>query len=151
MPLLFRQRRWIRVLELAVLLSGAAFAQSAETQPVFEVADVHVSPHGTNQYMRGGVMRGGRYELRTASMLDLVGTAYGVDADKVIGGPPWLDTDRFDVIAKAPPNTSPEAMILMLRALLKDRFKLAVHDDRRPMPVYALTVGKHPQLRLELQ
>ena len=150
MLFLFRQRTWIRVFAcicLAALLSGLALSQSAETVPVFEIADVHVSPHGTNQYMRGGVMRGGRYELRTASMLDLIGSAYGVDADKVIGGPSWLDTDRFDVIAKAPPNTSPEAMILMLRALLKDRFKLVVHEDRRPMPVYALTVGKRPQLK----
>jgi len=37
--------------------------------------------------MRGGLMRGGRYELRTATMVELITAAYGVDADNVLGGP----------------------------------------------------------------
>jgi uncharacterized protein (TIGR03435 family) len=80
-------------------------------------------------------------------MLDLIRTAYGVDADKVLGGPNWLDGDRFDVVAKAPAGSTPDAMKLMLQTLLADRFKLVVHNDTRPMPAYALTVGKKPQLK----
>ena len=60
--------------------------------------------------MRGGVIRGGRYELRNATMVDLISTAYGIDAEKVLGGPNWLESDRFDVIAKTPPKTSPETI-----------------------------------------
>src|SRR5580658_2260996 len=84
------------------LLSALVFGQTAGAPPKFDIADVHVSPKATNPFMRGGVFRAGRYEIRTASMVDLIGTAYGVDADKVLGGPNWLDSDRFDVVAKAP-------------------------------------------------
>ena len=50
----------------------------------------------------------------------------------MVGGPAWLGTDRFDVIAKAPADATPEAQRDMLRNLLTDRFKLKVHDDTRP-------------------
>jgi uncharacterized protein (TIGR03435 family) len=89
----------------------------------------------------GGVLRGGRYELRKATMVDLIRNAYGVDADKIIGGPSWLETDRFDVIAMAPPTTSPDTVKLMLQALLADRFKLTVHTDNKSLPTFALKVG----------
>jgi|SRR5579864_5856366 len=87
------------------LLSGVAFGQATEP-PAFDLADVHASRHVTNPFMRGGVLRGGRYDVRTASMVDLITTAYGVDAEKVQGG---LDVDRFDIIAEAPADTPPEA------------------------------------------
>ncbi len=132
------------------LLSNAVFGQapSADTPPTFQVADVHVSPHAANPNMRGGVLRGGRYEIRQASMVDLIRTAYGVNFDKVLSGPSWLESDRFDAIAKAPPNTSQEAAKLMLQALLADRFKLVAHHDTKLLPTYALTVGKgKPKLK----
>jgi uncharacterized protein (TIGR03435 family) len=47
------------------------------------------------------VLRAGRYEIHNANMVDLVRTAYGVDAENVVGGPNWVEYDRFDVIAKA--------------------------------------------------
>jgi uncharacterized protein (TIGR03435 family) len=98
--------------------------------------------------MQGGVFRAGRYEIRYASMLDLIDTAYGVDADTVVGGPAWLETDRFDVIAKAPPGTSPETVKLMLQSLLADRFKLEVRKETRPMAGFVLSVGKgKPKLK----
>jgi uncharacterized protein (TIGR03435 family) len=98
--------------------------------------------------MEGGVLRAGRYEIRYATMLDLIKTAYGVDADTVFGGPSWLETDRFDVIAKAPANTAPETVKLMLQALLADRFKLVVHKDTKPIQGFVLTVGKgKPKLK----
>jgi uncharacterized protein (TIGR03435 family) len=129
------------------LLSIAVSGQTTGTTPTFEVADVHVRAHTTNPnpFMSGGVLRGGRYDLRNATMVDLITTAYGVDAVTVLGGPNWLETDRFDVIAKAPPSTSQETVKLMLQALLADRFKLVLHKDTKPMPAYALTVGKGKQ------
>ena len=71
-----------------------------------------------------------------------------MDPDKVLGGPSWLETDRFDIIAKAPNATSPDTQKLMLQALLADRFKLVVHKDTKSLPGYALTVGKgKPKLK----
>jgi uncharacterized protein (TIGR03435 family) len=89
----------------------------------------------------GGVLRGGRYELRQASMLDLIATAWRVDPGTVLGGPAWLQMDRFDVIATAPINTSHEKVRLMLQYLLADRFKLVLHKEMKPLPVFALVTG----------
>lgn len=86
----------IRIFECfaaVTLLSCSVFGQSNEKPPTFELADVHVSPSSTFASMSGGVPRGGRYELRNASMLDLIGTAYSVEPEKVAGGRPgWRRT-----------------------------------------------------------
>jgi uncharacterized protein (TIGR03435 family) len=97
--------------------------------------------------MKGGFLPGGIYLLRTATMLDLIGTAYGIDTGSVIGGPSWLDADRFDVAARAPADSDPDGLKSMLQALLADRFDLAVHKDMKPLPANVLTAGKRPQLK----
>ena len=127
---------------LVVLLSATAFGQSAPA-PTFESADVHpVASSGlAPDFRSGGVLRAGRYEVRSATMVDLITLAYGVDSDRVLGGPRWLDTDRFDVIAKAPAGATPDAAKLMLQALLAGRFALTVHADNKPVAVYALSMG----------
>src|SRR5580658_10624573 len=129
---------------LAALSFGLALGQSAEPPPLFEAADVHVSAPSTNQFpnMRGGRLHAGRNEIMTATMVDLIRTAYGVDAQNVVGGPNWLEFDRFDVIAKAPAAATPEKLRLMLQALLADRFGLTTHPDNQPLPGFVLTLGK---------
>ena len=130
---------------IAILLLGAAYPQSPEPRSTFEVADVHVAPLVANRPGFGlmGALHGSRYELKSATMVNLITSAYGVDDDKVLGGPTWLEMDRFDVIAKAPANTAPETLKLMLQSLLADRFKLVAHQESKPLPAYALRVGKH--------
>ena len=128
---------------LIAILSCVGFGQAAENPPKFDLADVHASAKASNPYMSGGVLRGGRYDLRNATMVDLIRTAYSIDDNsRIQGGPAWLDTDRFDIVAKAPQSTPPESVKLMLQALLADRFKLVVHIDTKPMPVFALLMGK---------
>jgi|SRR5579863_537606 len=139
-------RAFARIGFLAIT-SSAAFGQApatptAEPPSVFDLADVHVSPRSLRPNMQPGVLRAGRYQLLNATMVDLIRTAYGVDADKVLGGPSWLESDRFDVIAKAPPATPPEKLKPMLQALLADRFKLVVRRDTHPLPAFTLTVAK---------
>jgi uncharacterized protein (TIGR03435 family) len=131
----------------AALLANAAFSQSPDAAPKFEIADVHISAKTRNPFVRTGPVRNGRYEIKTATMVDLVRIAGGFDADKILGGPNWLELDRFDVIAKVPPDSTPETQNQMLQALLEDRFKLQVHKETRPLPAYALTAGKKPQLK----
>ena len=77
-----------------------ALAAPTETKPEFEVADVHPSPHVTWTMVAGPFYSGGRYELRYASMLDLIRIAYDLPAESIFGGPSWLEMDRFDVLAK---------------------------------------------------
>lgn len=92
-------------------------------------------------------MQGRRYELHTASMVDLVSTAYGVEPDTVFGRPTWLESDRFEIIAKAPPKSSEADRKLMLQALLAERFKLVVHKEEKPLDVFTLTARKRVQLK----
>jgi uncharacterized protein (TIGR03435 family) len=132
------------VAALAAPLSG----QTAAPAPSFEIADVHAGSRNPSVGMSGGVLRDGRYELHDATMVDLVRTAYGVDAERVIGGPSWLELDKFTVIGKAPPSTPPPTIKLMLQSLLADRFTLVVHQDTRSMALYALTViGGKPKMK----
>lgn len=126
---------------VAVLLSGVAAGQSPDSQPAFAVADVHVSPRSSTPAMRVS-SRAGRYEIRNATMVDLIRTAYTVDAQNVLGGPSWLEYDRFDVAALVPPNATPDTQKLMLRALLADRFKLAVRPETKPAAGLVLAMGK---------
>jgi len=133
-------------MSLVALLSGAAFGQPAGVPSAFEMADVHVSPHSDNPSLRV-FHRDGVYELLGATMVDLVSNAYGVKPATVTGGPAWLESDRFDVIAKTPADATPEALNTMLRTLLADRFGLVVHNDTKLMPAYVLTAGKNPRIK----
>lgn len=145
---------------LLISLSFVGFAQSNDSaatakstvpqSAAFEGADVHVAAHRNNPYMDGPKVKRDRYVIHDATMVDLITTAYKVDADNVLGGPAWLETDRFDVFAKVPPTTPPDALLLMLRSLLADRFKLVVHQDTQPLLGYVLTIpkGSKPKLRV---
>jgi uncharacterized protein (TIGR03435 family) len=123
----------------------AVFAQTADPPPRFMAADVHPSPLTGIQVARGPYMSGARYDVRNATMVDLIVRAYGVNADKVLDGPSWLEYDRFDVSALMPPKSSAADAKLMLQGLLKDRFQLAIRSDNRPLSAYALTAPKGKQ------
>jgi uncharacterized protein (TIGR03435 family) len=126
---------------LAALLSVPAFGQTGANPAAFDLADVHAGSKSPTVGMTGGQFRNGRYELHNATMVDLIRTAYSVDAEKVVGGPTWLELDRFTVIAKAPPSTALPTVKLMLQSLLADRFKLALHQDTKTMTTFVLTVA----------
>jgi uncharacterized protein (TIGR03435 family) len=124
---------------LSILITLPAFAG----QPKFDLADVHVSPTAPGFAQNfGGVLRAGKYVNRDATMLQLIQAAYGVSADDIAGGPGWISSDVFEVIAKVPDGTNMATANLMLQALLEDRFKLVLHKDRHPVPRYVLMVGK---------
>jgi len=136
-------------LTVAALLSTGVVAQSPAPVPSFDVADVHVRPHSSNPFPQtiGPLLRAGRYDLRNATMLDLISRAYAVSGDAVLGGPNWLDRNRFDIIAKVPEGTPRETQQLMLQSLLADRFKLVLHKDTKPVPAFILTVNGTPKLK----
>ncbi len=59
------------------------------------------------------------------------------------GGPSWIDSERYQIQAKADGPQSRDMMTgPMLQALLEDRFQLKVHRDTREVPLYALTLAK---------
>jgi len=103
---------------------------------------------------RGGPS-GDRLELPCVPLRALIRIAYGAfNGDKpsaalkeVVGGPSWLDFQRYDINAKADGKASgPEMMGPMLQTLLEERFQLKVHTESRESPVFALTVSKPGKL-----
>ena len=136
--------RLVRAFACVVFLLSLAGAALGQAAPAFEVADIHTSPHTLQPFARS-IFQGNRFMMRQANMVDLIAKAYGVDPNNVVGGPSWLETDRFDIYAKAPLKTSSETINLMLRELLADRFKLVVHTGSKPLPAFVLTTGKGAQ------
>jgi uncharacterized protein (TIGR03435 family) len=138
---------------IGAILTACAFGQSTETLPKFDAADVHVSPKAPaangpmGQFVRTSPVRNGRYEIKTATMLDLIRIAYGFQPDKILGGPNWLELDRFDVITKGPHDSTADTQKQMLQSLLQERFHLVGHKENKPLPTYALVAGKKPQIK----
>src|SRR5678815_3769543 len=97
--------------------------------------------------MRGGQLRGNRYEIRNATMVDLIRIAYNVQPEKISGGPTWLEWNRFDIAALAPEKTSPDRLREMLKTLLAERFKLVVREDKMTTSALALRVKGTHKLR----
>jgi uncharacterized protein (TIGR03435 family) len=66
----------------------------------------------------------------------------------VSGGPKWLDSERFDIVAKTPQGATKEQVRVMLQNLLANRFKLTLHHETKELPIYALVLGsKGPKLK----
>ena len=98
--------------------------------------------------VRIGVPRNGRYEISRATMLDLIRTAYSIEGDKVLGGPHWLEMNRFDIVAKGPPTATRESVLPMLQTLLGERFGLVIRQELKPVAANVI-VRSDGELRLK--
>jgi uncharacterized protein (TIGR03435 family) len=125
-------------LMLAATLDATLSAQAGT--PRFDVASIKRNVTG-NQQGSGltAPQPGGRYIAMGATLRRLVQDAYDV---QVVGGPAWVDSDRFDVNARAEGEPPPAEIRRMLRPLLADRFKLATHVEPREMAVYTLLLAR---------
>jgi uncharacterized protein (TIGR03435 family) len=130
----------LAVLACWSVLAHVAFAEVPAERLAFEKANVSISAPGSRE--EGGFLPDGRFECRATNMLKLISVAYGVSMDRVVGGPDWLATDRFDIIAKARSRkASPVDLREMLLTLLADRFGLVAQEEEKEMQVYLLGVG----------
>ena len=141
----------VRALAAAFLIALGLAAQSQDSAPAFEVASVKPSPADargvTFQFVPGG-LRVGNGTLR-----GIIEMAYDVRDFQISGGPRWLDSDRYDIDAKAaaddpgPHSTNQaeriQATRARLRTLLAQRFQLQVRRDTKELPVLALEVAKN--------
>ncbi len=85
---------------------------------------------------------GGRFTARATTIEFLLEWAYGIQPAQHSGGPSWLTSERYDIIAKAEKPVSDDEIRLMVRTLLADRFRLKLHHERRELSAYSITVGK---------
>lgn len=99
--------------------------------------------------MRVGILiytnKSGDFTAQNVTLRNLIAYAWQIKEFQTVGGPKWLDSDHYDVLAKPPHDgaASDADNHLRMRALLADRFQLAVHADTRELPVYALVVAKN--------
>ncbi|MGB7220707.1 MAG: TIGR03435 family protein, partial [Vicinamibacterales bacterium] len=123
-------------------------AGGAETKREFEVASVKPNKSGGGQVMIGTDPRTGRFNTVNVPLRMLIRFAYQLQDFQVVGGPSWITSDRFDIVAKADGEIGPAPIgtvgpvQLMLRSLLADRFKLTVHFETRELPIYSLVVAR---------
>jgi uncharacterized protein (TIGR03435 family) len=140
----------ITVAGLLVVAAYGLFGQSADP-PRFAAVSIKRSPSREQLSMAApmgvGYRPGGRLVAGNAPLTMLIQRAYSVQGFQVVGGPAWINTDGYDIEAKPEGNTDQKRMWLMLRTLLADRFKLAMHNDTKNLPVYDLqSVGSKPKL-----
>jgi len=139
--------RTIATLTFLLLPFGTGFGQQVAAQPHFAESEVHASPKGANSRVIARLDKSGRYEIRSATMLNLLTTAYGFDGNHIVGGAGWIEKDLFDVVAKGPAGTDETTLKPMLKTLLTERFELSVHPDTKAMSGYVLRVGRKPLLK----
>jgi uncharacterized protein (TIGR03435 family) len=124
---------------VAVVLLATAVAGAQALS--FEVASVkpNASPGPASLVADpGGGLRATRTPLR-----QLIRTAYGLQNDQIVGGPDWLDQERFDIIARARSGAALADLPQRLQSLLADRFGLVAHREQRELSVYALVTTRH--------
>jgi uncharacterized protein (TIGR03435 family) len=133
---------------LIVFVSRGTFGQSAAPPPAFEVASIKPAPpQAPGRVSTRMSSDPGRLNYTNVSLSDVIGQAYGVQHNQ-ISGPAWLDTERFDIVAKIPAGIGKDQIPRMFQALLADRFKLKLHSEKKQLPVYALVAGKNgPKLQ----
>jgi uncharacterized protein (TIGR03435 family) len=154
------------VLICNLALGGAAiapsFAQSGGTLLAFEVASVKPNnsdaPAHSNFPLNAGGMYTANGGLFSAANFPLI--TYIFFAHNIVGNqahflvpqlPGWVMSERFDIQARAPGNPTKDQMRQMMRTLLAERFKLAVHTEVREVPVLAFVLAKPGQTRPQLQ
>jgi uncharacterized protein (TIGR03435 family) len=136
------------------MLVGAPQQRSSPLQTTtgrataFEVASVKpatpLGPLGLRSDQKGGpgTSDPGMFTCRNCSLYWVLADAYPIHGYD-FSGPDWLQSERFDFIAKIPAGATREEFQKMLQTLLAERFKLSVHRENRPMEVYELTVAKN--------
>jgi uncharacterized protein (TIGR03435 family) len=115
---------------------------AADADPAFEVATI--KPSKPDQQGKGFLVRGRTFSTINTNLSDLITFAYGLHARQIVGGPAWLETEKYDIAAEPdqPGQPNDKQLKLMVKKLLTERFKLTFHHDKKELSVYALTVGK---------
>jgi len=108
----------------------------------FEVADLKpTAPDFRGMMLR--IQPGGRVNIAGASLKFLIEEAWDLTDDMLADAPKWMDSDRYDIVAKSPvADVDFDDVKAMIRALIGERFKLTTHTEDRPVTAYTLVAVK---------
>lgn len=139
---------------MLLAFSAAAPAQNqapaASQPPAFDVASIRLYQNREGGGRGPRMMPFGRAAVqstpdsiiaRGATLKEVIAWAYDAKIFQV-SGPDWLDTERFEIMAKAAGSSSEDRLRLMTQTLLADRFKLALHRSTKEMQAFVLVIGK---------
>lgn len=144
-----RQRLGRRQATVIAMLAIAGVAALAPLTPVRSAARVHgpsdltfssasVLRSRADEAMSMRLLPDGRLRITGASLRRVLRLAYGLQDQAIVGAPAWMNADRFDITATAPPGSTPDAVRQMLRTLLQQRFALRAEHDVQKRPVFVL-------------
>jgi bla regulator protein blaR1 len=125
-----------------ICVIAAAVQVPGASQLSFEVASIRPN-NSENRSSDFSTNATGRFNATNVTVKSLLITAYKLQEYQLVGGPPWLGTDRYDIVAKPEEKASADEVLEMIKTLLAERFKLRLHHETRELPVYALFVGKN--------
>ena len=115
---------------------------AADANPVFEVATIKPSnPDTPGKFF---LVNARQFSTLNTTLSELITFAYGIHPKQITNAPGWLESDKYDLLAKPDGEGQPNSnqWKTMLQKLLADRFKLAFHRDKKELSVYAIVVGK---------
>jgi bla regulator protein blaR1 len=126
---------------LLLVTTLAGYGQTGAEQPKYEVASIKPNTGGDSRFAFE-IEPGGTLAATGITLKRLMMTAYNAHGFRILGGPDWVASRRWDVQAKPGGVAAPDQIRQMLRTLLEDRFHLHTYSERRHMPVYELAVDR---------
>src|SRR5688500_4642024 len=135
----FREEPAMNRCALVLLCSVTATLAAQQPAPTFEVASIKPNTNGISNTLPPS-RSNGSYSASNVALKSVIANAYDARIFQIEGGPDWLTSERFDIIARGPEGTPDGLRPAMLRTLLAERFKLVAHFETREQQVYSLTL-----------
>src|SRR5579872_4272904 len=112
---------------IALLALGSARGQTPAAPPAFEVASVKPTRPDYRGFYIAPAPNGSKLTARGVTVRRMIMRTYGLADWQILGAPAWIDSDRYDIDAKPEHPVRSDQLLLMLKTLLADRFKLVMH------------------------
>jgi uncharacterized protein (TIGR03435 family) len=129
----------------SILFIAVNFAQTPAAQsgpPRFEVAAIRPSNSKELGAPSGIETRRGLVNANNVTLKRIIAGAYGIGEYRILGGPAWTESDRFQITAKADQPAGDDVLNAMLQTLLAERFNLKLHREYRTGEALLLGIAK---------
>src|SRR5262249_16997099 len=130
----------MKVLIFALLMTIAADGSIVQNGSTFEVASVKRNNRQDGAFVISGTPNG--FTATNVALERIIAFAYNEPITRIVGGPNWIKSDPYDVVARAE-GASNTQIRLMLQSLLADRFQLKLHRETRDLEALVVIVGKN--------